>query len=122
MLNLDAIQKAIAAHTGWKARLRTAVTSGTFEVAVATVRADNQCEFGKWLYGSELSDSDKAADHYQTVKQLHARFHQEAAAVVSLATSGQKDKAEAAIAMDGCYSKASRSLTEAMIRWRESIH
>lgn len=122
MLNLDAIQKAIAAHTGWKARLRTAISNGKFEVAVATVRADNQCEFGKWLYGSELSDSEKSTDHYQTVKQLHARFHQEAAAVVSLATSGEKEKAEAAIGMDGSYSKASRLLTEAMVKWRESIH
>jgi chemoreceptor zinc-binding protein len=122
MLNLDAIQKAIAAHTGWKARLRTAVSTGKFEVATATVEADNQCDFGKWLYGSELSATEKATDHFRSVKQLHAQFHREAATVVSLATSGQKDKAEAAIGLEGSYSKASRALTEAMVKWRESVH
>ncbi len=55
MVNVEMIQKAIAAHTAWKARLRTAISTGTFEVEHSAVRADNRCDFGKWLYGSEFS-------------------------------------------------------------------
>jgi hypothetical protein len=122
MTNVEALQKAIAAHSGWKARLRTAVSTGKFEIATDTVKADNQCEFGKWLYGSELSSAEKQSEHYRTVKQLHAQFHQEAAKVVELATSGQKETAEKAIALGGSYGKASQALTEAMVKWRESLH
>ncbi len=89
MTNVEALQKAIAAHSSWKARLRTAVISGKFDIAPDTVKADNQCEFGKWLYGPEPSAAEKAAEHYRTVKQLHTQFHQEAAKVALWATSGQ---------------------------------
>ena len=121
MLNVDAIQDAIAAHSFWKARLRTAVSSEKFDVAIATVKADDQCDFGKWLYGPTLSAAEKETERCRTVKQLHAQFHQEAARVVEWATSGQKNKAEEAMGSGGSYSRASRLLTEAMVRWRESL-
>ncbi|HTT32862.1 MAG TPA: CZB domain-containing protein [Methylomirabilota bacterium] len=121
MVNLEVIQKALAAHGSWKARLRQAIGSGKFEVGAETVKLDNQCEFGKWLYGTELSAVEKQTEHYVTVKKLHAQFHQEAAKVVELATSGQKDKAEAAIGLSGSYGQASHALTEAMVKWRGSL-
>ncbi len=61
MANVEMIQKAIAAHTGWKARLSTAISTGTFDVEHSAVGADNRCDFGKWLYGSELQSADKQA-------------------------------------------------------------
>jgi hypothetical protein len=121
MVNVEMLQKAIAAHSGWKARLRTAVSSGKFDVATGTVKADNQCEFGKWLYGSEFSAAEKQTEHYRMVKELHAQFHQETAKVAELAASGQKDAAEKAMGMGGGYSMASSALTEAMVKWRESL-
>lgn len=121
MVSVDAIQKAIAAHTGWKARLRTAVASGKFEVEAGLVRVDNRCDFGKWLYGADLSAAEKESEHYRTVKRLHAQFHEEAAKVVQWATSGEKDKAEQAISMQGTYGRVSHSLTDAMVKWRESV-
>ena len=121
MISLEVLEKAIAAHTSWKARLRTAANSGKFDVPVTTVRADNQCEFGKWLYGPELSAAEKQTEHYRGVKQLHAQFHQEAAKVVELASSGQKDAAEKAIELGSEYANCSTALTGAMVRWRESL-
>jgi len=121
MTNVDAIQKAIEAHTGWKARLRTAVSGGVFEVPAATVKLDNQCEFGRWLYGTEIASADKQTEHYRTAKRLHAQFHLEAAKVVEWATSGQKQKAEEALGLEGGYTKISRELTQEMIKWRESL-
>lgn len=121
MMTIEAIQKAIAAHTGWKARLNTAVSTGKFDLDSSSVRVDNRCDFGKWLNGSELQAADKASKHYVIVRKLHAEFHQEAAKVVEWATSGQKSKAEESLAIGGAYTKASHLLTEAMVRWRESL-
>jgi chemoreceptor zinc-binding protein len=121
MVNSDVIQKALAAHSSWKARLRMAIGTGKFDVPVSTVKADNQCEFGKWLYGSELSVAEKQSEHYLSAKQLHAEFHQEAAQVLEWATSGRTAKAEESIGLGGSYSKASNVLTKAMVKWRESL-
>ncbi len=121
MLNVDAIQKAIAAHTGWKGRLRTAVTSGKSEVAPGAVAVDNGCDFGRWLYGSELSAQEKGTESYRKVKELHAQFHKEAAKVLELAVTGQKDKAAQLIGLGGNYSKISHELTDALVKWRESL-
>jgi hypothetical protein len=64
-----------------------------------------------WEYGSELTTTETQSSHYRTVKRLHAQFHKEAARVVDLATSGQKDAAEAAIGMDSKYAEVSSAFT-----------
>lgn len=122
MIDVEVLNKGIAAHSGWKARLRNAASSGKFEVATNTVKADDQCEFGKWLHGSGLSAAEKQSEHYRAVKQLHAQFHLDAAKVAELATSGQKEAAEKEMGMGSSYSKSSTALTGAMVKWRESLH
>jgi len=118
MLNVEMIQKAVAAHSSWKARLRSAVDTGKFDVTIANVKADNQCEFGKWLYGPDFSTAEKQTENYRTVKDLHAKFHLEAAKVVECATSGHKYKAAVAIGLEGSYTKASSALTKELVQWR----
>jgi len=118
MINVDMIQKAIAAHANWKARLRTAVDTGKFDGTAATVKLDNQCGFGKWLYGADFSADEKKTENYRTAVDLHAKFHREAAQVVEWATSGQKDAAEQAMGLEGSYTKASTALTKELVQWR----
>ena len=122
MINAGLLQRAIATHEGWKARLQTAASNGNFDAAMDTVKADDQCEFGKWLYGSALSAAETHPEHYHSVKELHTQFHQEAAKVAQLATSGQSDAAQKAMAMESRYIKCSNALTNAMVKWRESLH
>ena len=121
MIKVEILDKAIAAHAGWKTRLRTAASSGKFDGTADNVKVDDECEFGKWLYGSELSTAEKQTEHYRTVKQLHAKFHQDAAKVVDLAISGHKDEAEKALGIGGSHTKSSTALTQAMVKWRESL-
>src|SRR5262249_37042727 len=121
MIDVNLLDKAITAHASWKNRLRTAVSSGEFDTPVATVKADNQSEFGKWMCGASLTAADKQSETYRTVRDLHAKFHQDAAKVVELATSGQKQEADKAIGLGGFYAKSSSTLTEAMIRWRNNL-
>jgi hypothetical protein len=118
MIIVDMIQKAIAAHASWKARLRSAVDTGKFDVAPAVIRTDNQCEFGKWLHGTDFSAADKQTKNYRSAMELHAKFHEEAAKVVELAISGHKDEASLAMGLDGSYTKASSALTKELVQWR----
>ncbi len=71
MIDVEMLNKGIAAHSGWKARLRNAAISGKLETAISTVKADDQCDFGKWLYGSVISTAEKQTEQYRTVRQLH---------------------------------------------------
>jgi len=112
------IQKAIAAHASWKARLRSAVDIGKFDVTTATVKADNQCEFGKWLYGPDFTAAEKQTENYRAAVDLHSKFHREAAKVLEWATSGHKDQAEKAIGLEGSYTAASTALTKELVQWR----
>lgn len=121
MISLEVLDKAIAAHAAWKARLRAAASSGKFDGMASVVKVDNQCDLGKWLYSASLSAADKQTEHYRMVKRLHAEFHQEAAKVVELAVSGQKEAAEKAIGMGGPYAKISSALTDALVKWRDNV-
>jgi len=121
MINADVLRKAIVAHSGWKTRLQAALNTGKCDVASATAKADNQCDFGKWLYGPDISAVDKQTEFYRTVKQLHAQFHQEAAKVIDWTTSGNKKAAEQSMALGGSYLKASSQLVEAITKWRDSL-
>ncbi len=115
----EAIGTAIAAHGKWKMRLKGAIESGTLDVPVATVRLDNACPFGKWLYG-EIGAEDKASAHYEKVRELHARFHQAAARVAELALAGKKPEASAQLAMGGEFADVSARLTAALLDWKRA--
>jgi hypothetical protein len=120
VLNTENIRKAILVHAEWKTRLQKAIETGTIEVSVEKTRSDNQCQLGQWLYGVEFSAPAEQTEHYRTVKQLHARFHEGASNVVKLVMAGQKDAALKAIGVLGSYSTASSALTNALSKWRAS--
>ena len=119
MLNKEEIDKAIGAHGMWKTRLKQAIETGKSEVSVETIRQDNQCNFGKWLYGGSLSASDKSSIQYKAVRELHAEFHQCAARVADLAVAGKKGEADKMLAFGGDFTTASAKLTAAMMEWKK---
>ncbi|MGE0592319.1 MAG: CZB domain-containing protein [Vicinamibacterales bacterium] len=116
------IEKAIGAHGMWKSRLLQMVETGTADTTAAAIRVDNQCVFGKWLYGSTLTAVDRTGAHYTTVKDLHAQFHVTAAKVAEHALAGRKAEAEKMLAMGGEYAEVSSKLTSAMMAWKKSLH
>jgi len=111
------IMKAIGAHGLWKARLTTAVEHGSSEYSVATVQQDNQCDFGKWLYGSDLPADVKHSEHYTKCKQLHSQFHLAASKVLALALAAKKTEAQHAMDIGGEFGTVSANLTKAMMAW-----
>jgi hypothetical protein len=118
MASVEDLDKAIEGHEIWKIRLKSAIDSGKIEIPIEIMCTDNQCEFGKWLYGKGISSKDKSSAHYKSVKLLHSAFHRAAAQVANLALSGKRDEAEKMIAHDGEYTKISSKLIQAMTEWK----
>lgn len=117
MSKSEEIKKAIGAHGMWKTRLRSAVDTGTSEFTVEKVKADNNCDFGKWLHG--LPNDDKKALSWTKVRDLHAKFHVEAAKILESALTGHKDVAAKGLDATSDFSKLSANLTGAMMNWEK---
>lgn len=113
----DEITKGIGAHGLWKQRLIDAIANGKSDWKPDTVCMDNQCDFGKWLYGA--SPADKKSPHYETVKSLHAQFHKVAGEILRLALSGKKSEANTAMGDNSQYRDLSSKLTKEMMAWRD---
>lgn len=88
----EAINKAIEAHGQWFTRLQQAIQNGTSEFKPEIVKTDNNCVFGKWLYG-EFPIAMRSLPVYTIIKDLHAQFHQEAAKILDLGLKGKKEEA-----------------------------
>jgi len=113
----DEITKAIGAHGLWKARLLSAIETGTSEFAPDQICHDDRCDFGRWLHGSSVPAAAKHRPEYETCRRLHADFHQEAARVLKLALGGHKDQALHAMDRAGRFAQLSGDLTGAMMKW-----
>ena len=113
----EKIKKAISAHGAWRDRLSAAIATGKLETPLPNVKADNLCEFGKWLYGEGATLS--GSDRYARIKDLHAQFHKAAGDVAELALSGKKSEAGAAMA--GEYAAVSSKLTKEMTDWEATL-
>ena len=117
----NVLKSAVSAHSAWTSRLKAAIASRHLDIPVATVRVDNQCQFGKWLYGEQLSAEEKQTDHYRSVKQLHTQFHEAASEVAQFAISGQKEAAENAMSPGSEYTRVSSALTGALNNWSAAV-
>jgi len=117
--NVEEINKAVGAHGIWKNRLKSAIDTGKSDVTPEVAAADNKCAFGKWLHG--LPEEMQNSPRCQNVKDLHACFHREAASILDLALSGEKEKAADSLADGSAFSDTSTQLTEAMMEWKREI-
>jgi hypothetical protein len=117
-MNAHEINKAIAAHGTWKVRLHDAIESGTSDFKPEIVSLDNACDFGKWLYSIPLAERPR--DFWDTVQELHARFHKEAAKVLRLAV-GKKPQEALALMSDlkGDFVTSSIQLTQTLNEWKK---
>lgn len=114
------LNKAIKAHSTWKVRLKDAVESGASEFTPSQVRNNDLCEFGKWL--SSLPQAEKAMVDYQNIQPLHQKFHTEAAAVLELAITGQKEKAHYALTdIRSEFVYTSAKLINALADWKKKL-
>ena len=120
MAMIEALDKAVSAHSAWKVHLRLAIMNGSSEFEPAIVKCDDKCEFGAWLYSGVLSDADRAQMPYKVVHRLHAEFHECAACVLTHAISNRPE--EASDLMAGSFDECSQRLMIALAKWkRETV-
>jgi hypothetical protein len=101
---------AIEAHQKWKMRLQAVIEARSQEkLDPNVVSRDDQCDLGKWIHGPAAGQF--AGDpQFGNLKRKHAYFHVCASRVLSLAQSGQKEKAVAEMSAVGEFGRASREV------------
>jgi methyl-accepting chemotaxis protein len=111
------IAKAFGAHGLWKTRIKQAIESGHCDHDPENVARDDRCAFGKWLYGSELTEADRASPDYKEVVRRHADFHRTAGGALTKALRGDGTAAHDDL-VKGEFAKAADALGHAMVRWQ----
>jgi hypothetical protein len=108
----------IGAHVMWKQRLTSFLAGeSTEDLDPETIRLDDRCALGKWLYGEGSAVSE--LPRYEEVRGLHAQFHQYAADVVNLHLAG--NSAEAEKLLQGDYSRLSEKLKHRVIGLSQQV-
>ncbi len=113
------IKSAIGAHGLWKGRLRAAIETGQCNISVEAVRANDRCEFGKWLQSPDM-EGKNSSDHH-ACRDLHGKFHLAAAHVLTLALAGKKQEALNGMAPESEFVRLSIELSRAMMAWIRNV-
>ena len=117
MTDTEKLVDAIAAHAKWRFNLKQAIETGRSEFNVETVKSDADCEFGQWLRSLPLAE--RVSENWRIVRDLHAEFHEAAAAVLDMALTGRTEEANDELGRKGRFSQISTELTLAMSTWRK---
>ena len=113
----EQINEAIDSHDMWKIMLRAAIDSGVSQTTPEQVKQDIHCPFGKWLH--ERVDSEaKQSPAYSDRVDLHAKFHQQAGAILELAINGSPDDAHKLMSVGQPFTRYSALLTLKLKEWK----
>ena len=107
---------AIAKHTEWKTKFRTAITKKE-TLDSATISKDNCCDLGKWLHGEARRAYGTLASHGDCVAK-HAQFHTEAGKVASAINAKNYAEATNMINTGTPYFAASNAVSVAVMKLR----
>ncbi len=113
---VSAFEEAVHAHEQWKAGFARAIRDGGAGLQAETVRSDDQCLLGQWLYGHAGRSVENAAA-FAMLRDVHAEFHKAAARVLSLALAGKTREAVHAMAPGDPYGQWSAILVVALMRY-----
>ena len=123
MSSRDEIQVAVQTHAAWVGRLRTAIEeSGTSatgsEFALLKVGADDQCSFGRWLYGDSIPERLRMTSRYSEIRRVHAAFHAAASDALGLASAGLQTDAHEAVKL---FADLSDDLIQVLEAWQAEM-
>jgi ABC-type transporter Mla subunit MlaD len=115
------VRAALAAHTVWKQRLRTAIAERKLPpgTQMDQVARDDVCAFGVWLRGD--ASHEPSQRHLRSAGDLHAQFHRGAADVLRAVLSGENDRANALMSDQNSYGGAAERLTDLLLEWVQEV-
>ncbi|MBF0485728.1 MAG: CZB domain-containing protein [Candidatus Omnitrophica bacterium] len=121
MINVSNIDGAIYAHGQWLRCLKRVIETGESDFSPTIVRTDNNCDFGKWLYG-DFSTQFRGQPIYAEIRDIHLQFHVEAGKILELALQGKKSEALRLMEPGSVFMKISNSLVLKMTELKNEIH
>ena len=110
------LDKAFLTHSAVKNRLRKAI-KGEEPIDAATIRRDDVCEVGKWIYG-EGAKSYSSNPLFNEFKKVHAEFHKCAYDVMALYNSGKISEASRELDY-GAFEKKSGEIGSCIMRMKK---
>ena len=102
--------KVIAAHQQWRVTLRNAAIRGK-KLDADTLRKDDCCALGKWIYGAGGQRWGKEPD-FTSLVQHHKTFHLEAGKVADTINSGKLDAAQKMMLPETPFVQAGHNVTQ----------
>jgi len=112
------IRAAMTAHGLWHSHLVQAALTGRSKMTVTEAGRVEACDFGRWLLKlGELPEVPQV----EPVRDLHRRFHEEAAAVLELALTGRRAQALLAVGPGARFDEASLRLSAALKDWAAAV-
>ena len=111
--------QAIAAHSKWKARLRSYIAAPDGSLSAPEIALDNKCELGMWITAQGAMHS--TLPEFKSLRSQHARFHKAAAEIVRKADSGQRVTEEVALGAKSEFSSASADVVSAIMALKAEV-
>ena len=111
---------AIQKHVQWKYKFRDALHNKE-QMDAAAISKDNNCEFGKWLYGDAKAQFGKVSNYAKCVTE-HAAFHVEAGKIAVLVNAQNAVEAERLMATGSAYDQASKRVAVSIIELKNAAH
>ncbi|WP_419320572.1 CZB domain-containing protein [Caulobacter sp. ErkDOM-E] len=109
------LDKAFMTHSAVKSRLRKAI-KGEENIEPTTIRRDDVCEVGKWIYG-EGGSKFSSVPVFVEFKKVHSEFHKCAYDIMMMYNSGKI--AEANRDLDhGAFEKKSNEIGDCIMRMK----
>ncbi len=116
-LDFDA---AIKAHQQWRIKLRNAILKDE-KLDVATIRRDDCCAVGQWIYGAGGRQWGNLP-LFSTLVDQHKTFHLECGKVAELVNAGQKEEANALLMGESPFIRAGRAVVDALQKLKAAVH
>jgi aerotaxis receptor len=101
--------QVIAAHQQWRVTLRNAALKGK-TLDVATIKRDDCCALGKWIYGPGGQRWSKVPAFTELVSH-HKKFHQEAGRVAEAIAQGRTEQAQSMMESGTPFVEAGHNVT-----------
>ncbi|MCS6811646.1 MAG: CZB domain-containing protein, partial [Tepidimonas sp.] len=110
---------AIKAHQQWRIKLRNAILKDE-KLDVATIRRDDCCVLGKWIYGAGGRQYGNLPLFSALVEQ-HKTFHRECAQVAELVNAGKKDDANRLLMGESPFIRAGRAVVDTLQKLKAAV-
>ncbi|TSE28329.1 Methyl-accepting chemotaxis protein III [Tepidimonas thermarum] len=115
-LDFDA---AIKAHQQWRIKLRNAILKDE-KLDVATIRRDDCCAVGKWIYGAGGRQWG-SLPLFATLVEQHKKFHQETGHIAELVNAGKMEDANRLLSGESAFIRAGRAVVDTLQKLKAAV-